>query len=249
MKKYFHLVFCILFSLFLLFNFSSCNFWTDADLTIKRIKDHLDLKKSETDSNYQYAWYIFKYDDVEINKGDSVSIELTGTPENVIPEILGYLVEYKDPTFKSRKEAKKALEDKNYVATPSEYIKISPKKTVVNNEKKEVEFKVNCNFTLDFDIVDKDKTYLLLYLNPETLSEDYFDYMEKKRDAARSEAKKEAQKKADKINKREKLSSGDSGYHKASEYYEEFETKLLNEIGENRIIINDVKLKVEVRNN
>ncbi|MCR4741623.1 MAG: hypothetical protein K5866_01960 [Treponema sp.] len=243
MKK----LFGILFTLLLSFSFTSCNFWTDADLVIRRIRDHLDLPLDSTSNTYQYKWYILKYDDAYVTAGTNLSIKLTGIPYKDLPAFHIYLAEYKDPNLTSYAYAQSVEDDDSYVAADSEWVTISDEIDLFSSASQGQELTAEQDITFNADVIDNAKVVLLLYVNPEQLSDDYFDYYDELLAQAQEEALAKAQAKADKYNEKENLSEDDEDYHTYDEYYDDIYEDLVDEIGEKRLIINDVKLRLELK--
>ena len=245
MKSFFRL----LLSMILLSLLVSCNFWTDSDLIIRRIRDHLDLSLDSTSNTYQYKWYILKYDDAEVRTNSNLYIKLTGIPYKALPAIHLYLSEYKDPNLTSYAYAQSVKNDTSYVAAASQWVTLSEESDLFDSASEGEEFTAELNMTFNGDVIKNEQVVLVMYVNPDQLPEDYFDYYDELLLEAQKEAKTKAQAKADKYNAKEKLTEEDSDYHTYEEYYDDILEDLEDEIGEKRLIINDVKLRLELKYN
>lgn len=232
------------------FLFSACNLETSH--TVRRIKSNLDLLYNSETSNYEYNWYVFKYltdSTDELNKGDSVYFKLKGTPDYDLPEIKAYFAELRDPNLNSRDEYEATKEEgSEYVAQKSQWVPITEEFSFFTKATGGVEFEKEVNLTLDYDILDNTKTVMFIYLDGTQLPDNYFDYYDDQLTQAEEKAQLKAEEKAAKQNKKEKLTEEDEKYHTAKEYYETFYKKELEAIGDKRVIMRDLTLRLEVIN-
>lgn len=236
--------------------FTSCNFWREADYVIKRNRTHLDLEKptkevvrTNEEVNYQNKWYILKNDaDFTFNSGDTITFNLKGTPEQNLPAISAYLIEYKDPQFTSKSQKEELSKSTDYKKKTSEYVVISDEQKLFDSAEANVQFDVKNTFTVNCASVDNTQIFWLLYVNEKDLPENYFDYYEKQLEEAKELASEDAKTKADRRNQKEKLTEEDEKYHKPEDFEENCYKKRVNDLGEKRIIINDVELRIEIIN-
>ncbi|MDY3722224.1 MAG: hypothetical protein SOZ96_06495 [Treponema sp.] len=248
-------VFYLYFTIFVSF-LTSCNFWREADFVIRRNRTHLDLEKPENELvrldqevNFQNKWYIFKNDgDIDFSEGDTVTFSLKGTPEQDIPGISAYLVEYKDPQFSSKSEKIKLSKDPEYKKQQSEYIPVSDEQLLFESAAADVKFNVKKTFTFSQNLVDNTQIFWLLYVNESALPENYFNYYDNELEEAKKLAQEDAKLKAERRNKKEKLSEDDENYHKPEDFEENCYKERVKNLGAKRIIINDVELKIEIMN-
>lgn len=243
MKKL-NIIFIVIFCLFSI----SCA--TGVTYTVRRIKSNLDLSLDTKTSNYQYNWYVFKYltDTTDkLNEGNIISFTLKGTPDYDIPEVKAYFAELRDPNLNSRQELEAAKEEgSGYVASTSQWIPLTEEFTICSKGTGGQEFEFDFSDTLKYDILDNTKAVMFVYLDGSELSENYFDYYDIQLQQAEEAAQELAEQKAERQNKKEKLTEEDSKYHTAEEYYSTFYKKELEKIGEKRVIIRDLTLRLEV---